>query len=422
MGTCMLKKVELKPYQNSLPNLEAISFFEKFLEKEYEVTLASVSDEIDAERFMNEVKELDSYYREGLKSGVLRIRQPGDFNFEEKKLELQIKACRTCFLLRSYQHKEYGIVYRFYTGTDRTKGKTYYHSYYVAKLGEKYQIIAVYLINERHNGWERRQGVNWEKETIEFTGVWRIVEPYNDTDLEDYRSEQGIDHKEPILVKREEGNNRKFDADTQNMFSTLNADMLNNDANDSILVEDVRSNSILSCVLPLLGGRFYTNGFIRNIMGSLEGILPEEQGGKALKFADLLSEILNADGCGALNSVEDFGYFPFVYYGEILLDGLPDFAAKDDVPNGAKVIYDTVEERRICFWYDEMEEDVLECFEGGKENHSYQAYLEVDKLMRENLTDLVEFQVEKGIEFPYVIGGTFAPKIFVGVITKIVRT
>lgn len=418
----MQNEIKFEPYQNRLPDSEVIHFFQSFLEREYEVTLASVCDEIDADGFIKEVEKLDAFYREGLKSGVRRFRQPGDSDFEAQKSNFQIKACRTCFLLRSYEHKEYGTVYRFYTGTDRAKGKSYYHSYYIAKLGEKYRIISVYLINEKHNGWERRQGVNWGKETIAFTGVWRIVEPNNATDLEDYRSDWGIDNKEPILVKREEGNNSKADTDTHNMVSNLNADKSNNDANDSKLVEDARSNSILRRVLPLLEGRFYTNGFIRNNKVTEAEALPEEQGKKALKFADLLSEILNADGCSALNSEGDSDYLPFVYCGEILLDGLPDFAAKDEVPEGAKVVYDTVEERQNCFWYDEIEEDILESFEQGEESHSYQAYVEVDKLMRENLKDLVEFQIVKGTEFPYVIGGTFAPGIFVGVVTAIVRT
>lgn len=418
----MLNEVMLKPYQNVLPDPEAIHFFQSFLEKEYEVTLATVRDEIDADGFIKEVEKLDAFYREDLKSGVRRFRQPGDSDFEAQKSNIQIKACRTCFLLRSYEHKEYGTVYRFYTGTDRATGKAYYGSHYIAKLGEKYRIISVYLINEKHNGWERIQGVNWRKETIAFTGVWRIVEPNNSTDLEDYRSDWGFDNKELILVKREEGNNRKINTDTQNIVSNLNADKSNNDADDSKLVEDFRANSILSRVLPLLEGRFYTNGFIRNNKVSEAEVLPEEQGKKALKFSDLLCEILNADGCGALNSEGDCGYLPFVYCGEILLDGLPDFAAKDEVPEGAKVVYDTVEERRNCFWFDEIEEDILESFEQGKESHSYQAYVEADTLMRENLKDLVEFQILKGTEFPYVIGGTFAPRIFAGVVTAIVRT
>ncbi len=418
----MLKEIKFEPYQNILPDLEAIRFFQGFLDREYEVTLASLRDDIDAEGFIKEVEKLDGFYREGLKSGVLRFRQPGAPGFEEQKETIKIKACRTCFLVRSYEHKDYGTVYRFYTGTDRTTGKVYFNSYYVAKLEEGYRIISVYFINQRHNGWERRQGVNFEKEAPIFTGVWRVVEPDNGIDLEDYKSERGIDYKDPMSVKSEEEKNRNKYSDTRNKDSYLKIDKSINNSMSLKLVEDVRTNSILSRVLPLLEGRFYTNGFLRNNKVSEAEVLPGEQEKKALKFADLLSDILNADGCSALNSEGDCGYLPFVYCGEILLDGLPDFAAKDEVPEGAKVVYDTVEERRNCFWFDEIEEDIIETFEQGTEDPAYQAYMEVDKLLRENLKDLVEFQIEKGTEFPYVIGGTFAPGIFAGVVTVIVRT
>jgi hypothetical protein len=123
-----------------------------------------------------------------------------------------------------------------------------------------------------------------------------------------------------------------------------------------------------------------------------------------------------------LDSEGDTGYLPFVYCGEILLDGLPDFAANDEVPPGAKVVYDTVEERRNIFWFDEVEQEVLEMFEQGEQDPAYRTYVEADAQIRNNLTELVEFRIEKGTEFPYVIGGTFSSGIFVGVITTIVHT
>jgi hypothetical protein len=415
----MLKEVKFKPYQNALPDPEAIRFFQSFIDKEYEITLASVCSEIDAKGFMKRVEELERFYSEGLKSGILRFRQPNDPDFEEQKNTILINACRTCFIIRSYKHKEYGMVYRFYTGTDRIKGKVYFNSYYIAKLEAGYRIISVFLINERHTGWERRQGANLMREGLVFTGVWRIVEPNNPMDIEDFKSEGGLDNKGQGFVKSEE--ETKADAVIEQEDCKI-IDNRKENIPSSNPMENVRANAILARILPLLGGRFYSYGFIRNEKSLRINEITDKKLIKAVEFATHLCEILNEQGCSALSSEGDCIYLPFVYSGEILLDGLPDFAAKDDVPDGAKVIYDTVEERRICFWYDELEEDIIENFELGEEEPAYKAYVKVDTLMRENLTDLVEFQIEKGTEFPYVIGGTFAPRIFAGVVTAVVRT
>jgi hypothetical protein len=408
----MLIEYPYEPYQGNLPDLDIVKFFEDYINKEFSVALAAVSEEVDAEGFRQEVAKLDQYYSEGLHSGIKRFRQPKEPGFEEQKEMIHIKAPRTCFLIRGYQHDKFGRVYRFYTGTDRKKGKVYFHCYYIGKAEDRFQIMSVYMINERHTGWERKQGVNWAKENIIFEGVWRFEEPNHVTDQEDYYSERGIDDLGGSTL---EGINLDR-SDEHKATGQLSA------PSELIILEDIRANAILRQVLPLLDGKFYVNGFIRNRKTDRLGVCSEENLQNALSFTRQLAELLETGGCTSLGSEGDTIYLPFVYCGDILLDGLPDFAANDDVPRGAKVIYDTIEDRKNCFWYDELEEDILENFAQGEQDSSFIAYVKADALMRKNLTELVEFHIEQGIEFPYVIGGTFAQGIFAGVVTSIVRT
>lgn len=406
----------MEPWNGMLPEPEATEFIQSFLQIQYRVTRAKAREDLDQAAFEGEVRQLDEFYREGLKSGVIRGKQPGDNGFAEFAEQFQNKAERTCFLIRAYEHAKLGRVYRFYTGTDRKKGKQYFLSYFCANPGNGFRIVGEYLINNAHTAWERQQGEKWADGAFAFTAVWRLEEPANEKDKEDYFSDAGSDLKgvippRPLAVPPSVSGEpvTKEMADFIRQFGAIR--------------EDERTHSILQREgLELLGGNFYTNGFFRSGNNPVSSDLPWANLTEAIGFAEELAGILQAGGCTALDSEGDSSYVPFVYCGEMLLDGLPDFAARDEVPLGAKVVYDTLELRSCMFWPDELDEEIREMLDHGNNSLSNAAYQAADRLMRRKLTDAVVFQIERGPQFPWVVGGTYCPGIFAGVATLCIRT
>lgn len=395
--------------------VEAGNFIEAFLKAQYAATMALGREDLGEEGFQQEVAKLnfyfklDAFYPEGAPPVLKRARQPGDVAFVELADQLQHKAVRRLFLVRAYEQPEWGMIYRIYVGTDRKKGNQYFFSYYIAKVAEGYKIIAQYVINNNHTGWEWSQGLRLHNKPLNFAGVWRFTEPTKEKDQQDYYSEEGIDcpsfgDKKPLARQAE-----------------LNAAM----SEKPIVVErlgtieqDYAVNLYFARCLELLMGRFFTHGFFRNGSDPFAASLPWQALADAVQFSKEIISILREADCTALESEGDAVYFSFVYCGDMLLDGLPDFAANDDVPPGAVVKYETLDDRDCLFWYDDFAEDYAE----DLTENSLAAFKIVHGKMKAVLKDLVEFAIVAGPEFPVIIGGTFAPGIFAGVITIRVQT
>lgn len=383
---------------------EALEFFWNFLETEYKITLAKAREDLNQEGFNKEVEKLDAFYMKGLKSGVIRPCNPGDEGFSVFADEVKIKAIRKIFHIRAYKHANYEIVYRAYVSTDREKGNRYFFSYYFAKVEDSFKIISQYIINDARTGWEWKQGIKFKINTLEFLGVDRFIEPNQAKDCEDYKSEAGSDYE--ILIKEEL--DKSLDERSEKLkFMESFRDM-----------EDTKINNSLASCLFLLKGRFYTNGFFREGSNPKAAKLKEKDLKEAIDFSKDIVKILRNGECTSLDSEGDKGYYPFVYCGEMLLDGLPDFAAKDDVPKGAIVEYDALGERSCIFWYDEFEDD----YEEDLVQETLEAFKSASDKMKSYLKDLVEFSVVYGTEYPVVIGGTFSSGIFAGIVTTRVHT
>lgn len=393
-------------------------FIQGFLKAQYEVTMAQVREDLDEEGFKQEAAKLnaffklDIFYPEGAPPMIKRPHRPGEPAFAELAEQLQNKAVRKLFLVRAYEHPELGVIFRIYVGTDRKKGSQYFFSYYLTKVAEGYKIIAQYLINDSHTGWEWSQGLRLHKQPMTFAGVWRFIETAKEKDQEDYGSEEGIDYlsfgaKKPLA---------------QQMVQMVQMAPL---PEQSIAVErigtiepDNSANLYFARCLELLMGRFFTHGFFRNGSDPFAASLPWQELADAVRVSKEMVSILREADCTVLESEGDAIYFPFVYCGDMLLDGLPDFAANDDVPLGAVVKYDTLEDRECLFWYDDFAEDYAK----DLDESSLVAFKTVHGKMKAVLKDLVEFTVVARTEYPVIIGGTFAPGIFAGVITIRVQT
>jgi hypothetical protein len=412
---------------------EALEFIQSFLDTEYKVTLAKGREDLDKDGFKQEVQKLDAFYKEGLKSGVIRPRNPGDENFSSLAEEVKINTVRKVFLIRAYKNADYGIVYRAYAGTDREKGNRYFYSYYFSKIESDYKIIAQYVINESHTAWEWKQGIKFKNDSFEFLEVNRFIEPNAAKDSEDYFSEAGIDYVSSINNKSElkgnltnrDINESKEKQKTMEIHEDMEEAEINNSLSSRLGQGGMTSRDAWRAMeqgemtsLNLLKGRFYTNGFFREGSNPKAVDLPGKELKDAIAFSKDIVKILRNGECTALESEGDKTYFPFVYCGEMLLDGLPDFAAKDDVPKGAVVEYDQLDERSCIFWYDDFAEE----YEEDLAPESLEAFQLASNKMKASLEDLVEFAVKYGIEYPVIIGGTFCSGIFAGVITTRVRT
>lgn len=397
--------------------VEAREFIEAFLKAQYAATMAQGREDLNEGGFQQEVAKLNSYFKLDVfypdrePPIPKRTQRPGDAAFAELAEQLQINAVRRLFLVRAYEHSEWGVIYRIYVGTDRKKGNQYFFSYYIAKVAADYKIIAQYLINSNHTGWEWSQGLRLHNKPLTFAGVWRFTEPAKEKDQQDYYSEEGIDYQN-FAGKKPLPSDRQPETITPGPEKSMIVEPFGR------IQQDQAANTYFADYLVLLAGRFFNHGFFRNGADPFAPSLPWQELADAVRFSREITSLLSEAGCTALESEGDATYFPFVYCGDMLLDGLPDFAAKDDVPTGAVVKYDTLGDRQCLFWYDEFAEDYAEdlassTFEGFKQAH--------DK-MKVALTDLVEFAIVAGAEFPVIIGGTFKPGVFVGVITRRVQT
>lgn len=399
---------------SELPS-EVANFIDNFLQTQYEVTMAQVREDLDEEGFkqeaakMNAFFKLDIFYPEGAPPRIKRAHRPGEPAFAELAEQLQNKAVRKLFLVRAYEHSEWGVIYRIYVGTDRKTGSQYFFSYYLTKVAEGYKIIAQYLINDNHTSWEWSQGVRLHKQPMTFAGVWRFTEPTKEKDQEDYSSEEGIDYPS-FGIKKPLAQQAVLSAPAPE--KPIVVERLGTIEQDNV------ANLYFARCLELLMGRFFTHGFFRNGSDPFAASRPWQDLAEAVQFSKEIVSILREADCTALESEGDAVYFPFVYCGDMLLDGLPDFAANDDVPPGAVVKYDTLDDRECLFWYDDFAEDYAE----DLDESSLAAFKTVHGKMKAVLKDIVEFTVVAGTECPVIIGGTFAPGIFAGVITTRVQT
>ncbi|TCL39821.1 hypothetical protein EV210_10116 [Anaerospora hongkongensis] len=395
--------------------VEAREFIEAFLTAQYAATMAVGREDLDEEGFQQEVAKLNSYFKLDVfypdrePPVPRRTRQPGEPAFAELAEQLQNKAVRKLFMVRAYEHPEWGVIYRIYVGTDRKKGTQYFFSYYIAKVAESYKIIAQYLINDSHTGWEWSQGLRLHKQPMIFAGVWHFTEPTKEKDQEDYGNEEGIDYpsfgtKQPLA--------------RQAVLNATAPEKPKVVERLGMIEQDNAANLYFARCLELLMGRFFTHGFFCNGSDPFAASLPWQELADAVQFSKEMVSFLREADCTALESEGDAIYFPFVYCGDLLLDGLPDFAANDHVPPGAVVKYDTLDDRECLFWYDDFAEDYAE----DLDESSLAAFKTVHGKMKAVLKDLVEFTIVAGTECPVIIGGTFATSIFAGIITIQVQT
>ncbi|MDJ1492956.1 tetratricopeptide repeat protein [Cytophagaceae bacterium DM2B3-1] len=181
---------------------DAIQFMNAFLEAEYQLTLAQIQEDLDAEGFKQKVKDLDSHYFSGnVASGILRFKQPGTPGFEDIKSQIQINAPRRLFLVRVHQHDSLGLVYRFYTGTNRKTGISYFYSYYVTRVDQTFKIVARYICSDASTGWEWHAGLRLAKDVLTFLRVYRLHEPHQ-KNTADYTSEAGTDYKQEVMLDK----------------------------------------------------------------------------------------------------------------------------------------------------------------------------------------------------------------------------
>ncbi len=164
-------------------------FVQSFLQKEHDAIVVKSTTRVDS-IFKSAVHALDAFFGPGLESGIVRPETPDSQWFSQMEEQVKSNAPRKPFLIRSYQHSTYGLLYRFYVSTNRIKGRDYFASYLAATRHDALAVIPRYLIDEMHARWEWNGGANIHG-SGRFLEVVRFQPPTNARDLADYESSQG---------------------------------------------------------------------------------------------------------------------------------------------------------------------------------------------------------------------------------------
>ncbi len=167
-----------------------VKFIQTFLDHEYQIAQAQAQEDLDEAGFQKKVDQLDTAFEGNLKTGIVRLAEPDEPDFEDIKQQIEETNKRNLFLLRLYKHPKYEELYRAYVSTDHLGGERYFQSYYFALVDGKFKIIARYLINHSHSAWEWNGGVKIDNPG-EFQEVERFTEPKHEKDLKDYQSDEG---------------------------------------------------------------------------------------------------------------------------------------------------------------------------------------------------------------------------------------
>jgi hypothetical protein len=185
---------------------------------------------------------------------------------------------------------------------------------------------------------------------------------------------------------------------------------------------------------PILGGHFYTIGYVPP--GQDPAAMEHDWAAldAALTLADRLVAILKAGGCYALQSEGDGLFFPFVFSAPphsgaptpaALGASLPPELEQAYASRAIRASYSSsvettdLKDRACVFWDDDMDDG----YAADLEPASYAAYREASALMQASLSELVEMRLYSDfVEFPLIYGGRDQHGTFVGVITSLVWT
>lgn len=168
---------------------EILDFVQKFLDQEYQVTLAHLEDDSE---FRNRIVIMDAFFDvEYPRYNIMRLVKSDGSNFDSIREQIKRNAPRKVFLIRKYRNSEHGDMYCCYVSSDRQKGRNYFYAYFIKYIKGDLKIIARYIIDSEYGQWDWNGGVKI-KTLGKFLEIRRFLEPSDPHELDDFRSEEGI--------------------------------------------------------------------------------------------------------------------------------------------------------------------------------------------------------------------------------------
>ena len=424
---------------------EAIAFMQSFIEQEYLAFKASY-EERDEDVYEDQRELVDRMYGAGLSTIVNRDIQPDETWFAEASRHLAVLKRRTLFQVKKYDHPAYSSVFACYVSSpigwlrqkDGVETAEWSDSYdwvlYIAKVMNRRTGQPNYkIITQQNTGSGRFLG-----SPLEPLGALQAVKqfqpPFDPQDLAEYEATgkaaaeltngaptpsaeaaKEAARTEPVAEpKRQDFNSMPPD---KAQFIERFGDITEVVLWQRSLLGVVEEDPAYAMCLKLLGGRFYTSGFFPDGKDPAADSLPWQDLEDAMAFAQNLVSILRDGGCTALESEGDRTYYPLVCYDDKLAYVPSCFTTLEHTLQG-KIKSALLTKYNCPFWPNQKNDYYKEYLEPK----AYKAFRTAGKLMKDTLKGRGTLAIVQPPEFPVVIGGTFRPGIFAGVVTTRVWT
>lgn len=426
---------------------EAIAFIQNFIEQEYLAFKASY-EERDEDIYEDQRELVDLMYGGGLRTNVNRDLNTSEEWFAEAPRHLAALKRRTLFQVKQYAHPNYGSVYACYVSSpigwlrqkDGVETAEWSDSYdwvlYVAKIVNRRTGQPNFKIITQQNTGSGRSLGNPLEPLGALQAVKQFQPPADPQDLAEYEAtskaadELASGGSIPAVEPAKEVAKTETEAVAAPKCQDLSSMPLAKarfierfgDIAEVVLWQRnflgvVEEDPAYVMCLKLLGGRFYTSGFFPDGKDPAANSLPWQDLGDAMVFAQNLVSILRDGGCTALESEGDRTYYPLVCYDDKLAYVPSCFTTLEHTVQG-KIKSAMLTKYNCPFWPNQRNDYYKEYLEPK----AYKAYRAAGKLMKETLKGRATLAIVQSPEFPVVIGGTFRPGVFAGVITTKVYT
>lgn len=173
-------------------NDDPVMFIRAFLEAEYQVYLTHAT-EPDNTVFQARVEEYLNFFAFKVSRSEVFLFRPATIDtdwFEENQDRAEEIEPRKLFLIRTYQHPEFGVIHRCYVGDEYEGNCDYAACFCIGEHANEVKIISRHLMNWVHTGWDWTGGKRM-KDFGQLINVLRFQVPEHAKDLADYESETG---------------------------------------------------------------------------------------------------------------------------------------------------------------------------------------------------------------------------------------
>ncbi len=424
---------------------EAIEFIQDFIRKEYAAYQACY---LERERkvFKEAQRAVGLMYAGDLRTQVQRGIEPEEEWFTEGEKKIQEIKERLLFQIREYEHQEYGSLWGCYVSDphgwtsirDGIESPPYWSDSYSCILYVAYITSPVtseknlYIIAEYNFTSKKYIYGSLLLEPLGNTvAILQFQPPKDEESRVEYEKDSRLAVQLSASVKKLQESKKGPEevekkpekvAESHTPSAQLSFKASSPGQEEFIRIFGALEEKILweaedyRICLKLLGGRFYTHGFFPDGSDPYRANLPWEDIIAATKFLNEVTDILKEGGCTSLGSAGDRRYYPFLCRDEKLAY-LPSFVNKISTNLPGTDFKSYMRTERSCIFWGKGEEAMLKEYLDAK---TIKAFKQAGKMLKEKLKGRGELDIVQtpySIEYPLILGGTFATGLFAGVFT-----